>query len=82
MADFWIGAFTREQAPNAKFANGTRIRKAKQEAGDATPLGTKGTVLGSISHPDVRNGAVLYFIEWDNRPKTAVGVIEWKLGPA
>lgn len=76
------GAFTREQAPGA-IANGARIVKARMEEGDSTPLGTLGTVLGSMVHPDpAYYGAIAYFIEWDDKPKIAVGVIEWKVKAA
>ncbi len=74
----WTGAFTTEQAEGA-LPNGTRIEKTKSEPKDATPGGTPGTILGSISHPGVMNGAIMYFVEWDDRPKVAVGVMGWKL---
>lgn len=77
----WNGAFTRGQAANA-LPNGTTIEKAQGEEGDGTPLGTRGVVLGSFSHPKVLNGETLYFVEWANRPRWAVAVIAWKLRPA
>jgi hypothetical protein len=72
----WHGAFTREQAPGA-MASGSRIVKAKSEEGDAHPVGTTGTVLGSLLAPGQRH--IGYFIEWDPSPRTAVFVIGWKL---
>jgi len=78
----WLGAFTRSQAGNAEFPNGARIRKAREEPGDRTPLGTCGTVLGSISNPLVRGGMVFYFVEWDDMRRVAVGVIASKIEAA
>ena len=75
----WTGIFTRDQSPLARFANGARIVKAKAERGDGTPLGTQGVVLGSMGHPDV---GLVYFVEWDGQPRTAVVVVDWKLGLA
>jgi hypothetical protein len=75
------GVFTRDQAPGA-LASGTRIMKASSEEGDAHPDGALGTVLGSMSHPEVQNGAVMYFIEWDARPKVAIATIGVKVVPA
>ena len=73
------GAFTRATAPGY-LPNGTRVRKiAEDPGGDLTPLGTIGTVLGSMMHPSVGGG---YFIEWDNAPKRAVFAIRWKVEPA
>lgn len=74
----WVGGFTRQQSPDALYGNGVRIVKAKGERGDGTPLGTGGNVLGSIYHPALGFG---YFIEWDDRPRTAVFVVGWKIGP-
>lgn len=75
----WFGAFTRAQAPGA-MPNGSPIVKAKGEAGDGTPEGTPGVVLGSLNHPDV--DALFYFVEWANRPRCAVAVIDWKIEAA
>jgi hypothetical protein len=75
----WTGAFTRQQAPGALFANTTRIRKDKSERGDATPLGTEGTVLGSYYVPE---RGFAYFVEWDDKPRLAVLVLGWKLARA
>jgi hypothetical protein len=75
----WHGAFTRGQAPGA-IPNGRRIVKTATEDGDTNPLGTMGTVLGSLSRPEVLNGALMYFVEWDTMPRVAVGVIANKIG--
>jgi hypothetical protein len=74
----WAGVFTRNQELGA-WRNGTRVRKTNSERGDGTPDGMLGTVLGSISHPEVQNGALMYFVEWGNRPRTAVGCMGFKL---
>lgn len=71
----WIGCFTTTSAPGA-IPSTSRIVKAKDEPGDATPLGTGGTVLGSMLHPEK---GICYFIEWDDKPKCAVAVIAWKI---
>lgn len=74
----WVGGFTRHQAKGA-IANGTDIVKTRSEAGDAHKDGTRGKVLGSLSHPDVQNGAVMYFVEWSTAPRVAVGVMDFKI---
>jgi hypothetical protein len=38
--------------------------------------------MGSISHPEVQNGATCYFIEWDARPRMAVSVMGYKVEAA
>jgi hypothetical protein len=73
----WTGHFTRQQAPGALFANGSRVIKLKTETGDRNPAGTGATVLGSIYHPALGMG---YFVEWDDKPRTAVFVVGWKIG--
>lgn len=72
------GAFTRARAPGA-LPSGTRIKKANSERGDANPDGALGTVLGSLSHPEVQNGALLYFVEWDSAPGTAIATMGFKI---
>jgi hypothetical protein len=74
----WHGAFTRDQAREAHFANGVRVEKIRTERGDRTPIGTTGIVLGSIHHE--RYGTA-YFVEWDDKPRVAALVVEWKIGP-
>jgi hypothetical protein len=78
----WRGIFTRDQAPGARYPNSSRIRKTVSEVGDATPTGTTGTVLGSILAPEDERRSFGYFVEWDNRKRHAVFVIERKIGPA
>jgi hypothetical protein len=70
----WDGLFTRQQIEGA-IENGARIFKFKQEDKDSTPLGTEGTVLGSMEV----TGTIGYFVEWDIRPRTAVFVIAEKI---
>ena len=74
----YTGCFTRDRYPLAKFDNGQRVVKVKEEDGDTHPVGSCATVLGSIGHPDIGVG---YFVEWDDLPRVAVFVVEWKLGP-
>lgn len=73
----WTGAFTREQADGALYPTRSRVKKINCEGGDATPAGTRGTVLGSIRSPGEEHCG--YFVEWDNNKRTACFVIEWKL---
>lgn len=76
----YIGAFTRDQAAGPDvIPNGARIVKVATEEKDMNPVGTKGTVLGSIRHAEVHNGRVFYFVEWDTAPRVAVGCIGWKI---
>jgi hypothetical protein len=75
----WFGSFTRAQAPGAPLPNGTRVCKvASDKKGDITEIGTRGTILGSLKHPDGRS-LFFYFVEWDDKPKVAIGVTDWKI---
>lgn len=76
----WTGGFTRDQARDA-LPNGTRIKKTRSEEGDGTPDGTPGTVLGSMRAPEEMYFELLYFVEWDNHKKVAVGCMGWKVEP-
>lgn len=73
----WVGMFTRNQAEGA-WENGTRVIKQNSESDDGHPNGSMGTILGSIG---IKNSYLgyLYFVEWDQRPRVAVGVMEAKL---
>jgi hypothetical protein len=71
----YTGMFCTTNAPNAIKA-GERIHKVKCEANDEHPVGAIGTVLGSIS---VNNLGIMYFIEWDDKPKHAISTIAWKV---
>jgi hypothetical protein len=71
----WVGVLTRGEAPGA-IKNGTTIVKIMEERGDFKPVGTRGTVLGSIRHSKVGIG---YFIEWEEHQKVAVFVAEKKI---
>ena len=74
----WHGVFTRDQAAGC-FPNGARVVKVQTEPGNSPPVGTQATVLGSISHPDIRAG---YFVEWDGMPRCAGFVAATKLALA
>lgn len=74
----WVGSYATTHVPGA-YKNGTRIQKQAHEEGDAHPVGTLGTVLGSLSHPEK---GIAYFVEWDPLPRHAVLVIARKLAAA
>jgi hypothetical protein len=74
----YTGWFCTANAPNAIRA-GTKIKKVRQEEGDTHPLGATGTVLGSISPNDL---GIMYFIEWDDKPRHAIATIAWKVARA
>jgi hypothetical protein len=79
----WHGVFTRNQAPGA-YRNGTRIVKVSVEPSDAHPIGTPGTVLGSIKTDDPRvlatePSGIAYFVEWDVKRRQAVFVVAGKI---
>jgi len=71
----WYGSFTRDQAEGA-LPNGTPIVKVNSEPNDATPDGTKGSILGSIA----AEGLLFYFVEWSSRPRVAIGCMSTKIG--
>ena len=73
----WAGAFTRDQYPGA-IPNGSRVVKIAMDETDANPLGTMGTVLGSIGHPALTEGPG-YFVEWETMKRVAVFVAPWKI---
>lgn len=66
------------QAANA-IPNGQRVRKANSRPGDGHPDGSLGTVLSSMSHPEIMGGVVFYFVEWDANPRFAVGTLATKV---
>lgn len=74
----WLGLFTRHEQMGC-WRNGTRIVKTMAEPGDTHPIGAKGTVLGSVYVPTQGVG---YFVEWDDMPRVAVGVVAAKIGKA
>lgn len=73
----WEGAFTRNRHPGA-MPSGTRIVKSVHESGDMVPVGTVGTVLGSIGTPDMTG----YFVAWDSHPHRAVFLAGFKIAKA
>lgn len=67
----YAGLHTRKQASGA-YVNGTRIVKTNSAPSDEVADATPGTVLGSMTLlPDA---AIFYFVEWDIRPKIAIGI--------
>lgn len=83
--DDYAGMFSRGQAEGA-IPNGTRIIKRNSEEGDSTPDGTGGVILGSINGVKagvpaaIANGVTyLYFVEWDDKPKVAIGTVDKKV---
>lgn len=81
--DGYSGFFTRKQSPGA-IENGTTIVKVNSERGDATPDGARGVVLGSMPVPNelasiAMSSDFFYFVEWDHSPRTAVGVLGFKV---
>ena len=76
--------FTRAQADGA-IPNGTRVRKVVSDPGDTHPVGSVGIVLGSFAAPEpvpafehVRH---FYFIEWQQHPRVAMGITDFKVRP-
>ena len=73
------GAFTRKTASGA-WPSGARVKKTIEDRrGDFVPIGSKGTILGSVSNPKIINGMPAYFVEWDSYPKKAVLCLGIKL---
>lgn len=79
-----------DEAPGA-MPNGTRIVKLRiYDAVEAHPIGTPGTVLGSIPLPEevtkeladrgVPDARFSYFVEWDPLPGYPVAVVGPKIG--
>lgn len=78
----WCGAFTRNQVPGA-IPNGTLVEKVRCDPLDAHSLGAFAIVLGSIRAPVPIRGyesvKYFYFVEWRSRPRTACGVVDYKI---
>lgn len=72
----YVGVHTREQSPLAEIPNGATITKTVCKKGDSHEVGDCGVVLGSIGHEEV---GVMYFVEWDDKPRVAVGVMGAKI---
>jgi hypothetical protein len=72
----WVGFFSRQEAPQAKYKNGARIKKFGQESSDQTAHGTGGWVLGSIYQ---ELAGVAYFVEWDDKPRHAIFIVEARI---
>lgn len=71
----WIGSFATTEILGA-YRNGTRVQKVDGIDEGGVPLGTLGTVLGSLSEP---SKGIAYFVEWDAMPKCAVLVMAFKI---
>lgn len=72
----WTGVFTTLSAQGA-YANGTRVVKIRcDDGGDANPVGSIGRVLGSFG---VDGLPIIYFVEWDHKPKHAFACQEGKI---
>lgn len=66
--------FTRRQAEGA-IPNDTPVTKCNSEAGDVTPDGGKGVIVGSIAI----KGRILYFVRWDAVPEIPVACMDFKV---
>ena len=73
--------FSRKQVKDAKFKNGTYVRKVKNVTGDERGVGEIGLVLGSIS-TDAIPRVVGYFVSFNDKPKYPVLVLEATLEAA
>jgi hypothetical protein len=62
--------FSTDHAPGA-WPNETRVRKAMHRPGDAHPVGSLATVIGSIG-PTPWDGVYGYFVFWDEPPADTV----------
>lgn len=81
----YIGVFTRAEAIGA-LPNATRVCKVNSERNDFVENGSKGKILGSIAvpidmptHPKFGDIPYFYFVEWDEYPKRAIGIVSAKL---
>jgi hypothetical protein len=70
----YTGAHTRDQADGA-WPSGTAVKKVRSTHFDARPDGDTGVILGSLR----LRSAIMYFVEWDSAPNTAVAIVGWKL---
>ncbi len=66
-----VGEHVKSEAPGA-WPNGSLVRKARNEAGDAHRVGALATVIGSVG-PVQADGhsAYGYFVEWQDAPGIA-----------
>jgi len=77
-------AWSNVDAPNVPIKKGSKITKVMAEVGDRNPLGSLGTVVGSIGPFKVPGVTSMYsyFIEWDRVPGIFVSCIESKVRAA
>jgi hypothetical protein len=73
----WSGAFTEDQAEGAWPAR-TRVAKINSGPEDDQQDGALATVLGSVRAPDAED-RIFYFVEWDDCPRYAVGIVNTRL---
>ena len=76
----YLGLFSDNQTEGA-IPNGTPIVKAWSEVGDWNETGATGVVLGSLPIPPEvgLTSKYFYWVEWDDAPKRAVGVVSKKI---
>jgi hypothetical protein len=70
------GGYQTDHSADGAIPNGTRVRKCLMEEGDANPVGTLGTVEGSmgpVPHP-LHGNMYGYFVRWDTMPYIQVFV--------
>jgi hypothetical protein len=67
----YSGIFTRNEAPETRFKNGSRVEKGKSDPDDSHQEGAQGVVLGSLATPL----GVLYFVEFDDQPRIAISCV-------
>jgi hypothetical protein len=72
----YLGVHTQDQADGA-LPNGTRVKKVTFEKGDSHPIGSLATVLGSLESGI--EPPYLYFIEFDDMPRFAIGIASNKI---
>lgn len=65
--------------------NGARVVKVPGDLNDRTPIGTLGTVNGSVAHEHVVNGRTVkhgYVVTWDGQPDICVFASDFKIKEA
>ena len=76
----WRGCFTTNEAEGA-YPNGTRVVKTMVDSPNERPVGSLGTILGSIPGDvdELSSVKFFYFVEWDILPRIATGCIDAKI---
>lgn len=70
--------YIRGQHPDA-IPNGSRVRKAITEPGDAHEAGALATVLSSVGGPVDGQDRILYFVEWDDTPGIPCAIADYRI---